>query len=165
MDINKAISHFKWRFENGWKPTKRDIEAYNAIIEYKEMQNSLSLSENESLAKLWIHQLMLLNNTQMYSAERAIQVIDEILQQSVYDWSKKLHSQANIMRFASLLGSEEYKDVLNKLNFTKLKEIGSKLTTENSLEFEKAMKADVKEENVIKFVEQQIDRIINKFEK
>lgn len=166
MTINKVIEHMEWRFtKSGFKPSKRDIEAYNSIIEYKELQESQSLSENECLAKLWIHQLILLNETQMYSAERAIQVIDEILSKSVYDWANKMHEQANIMRFKTLLDTKEYKDALINLEYDKIKEIGSKLIDEKKHEFDKALKAEIKEENIIKFIKQQINRIINKFEK
>lgn len=165
MNIEKGIEHFKWKFENHWKPTKKDIEAYNSIIEYKELQETKNMAENELLAKLWIHQLILLNNTQMYSAERAIQVIDEILSQSVYDWAKKLQSQANIMRFKTLLNTDEYNEALSELNYSRIKEIGSKVIIENKDEFEKSLKSEVKEENVIKFIKTQINRIVNKFEK
>lgn len=165
MNIQKALSHFEYKFKNNWKPTQKDIEAYNAIVEYKELQETKSLSENESLAKLWIHQLILLNETEMYSAERAIQVIDEILSKSVYDWAKKMHEQANIMRFKTLLDTKEYKDALINLEYDKIKEIGSKLIDEKKVEFYKALNSDVKEENIIKFIKQQITRIINKFEK
>lgn len=165
MTTEKALERFIWRFKNGWNPNKLDIEAYNSIIEYKELQETKSLSENELLAKLWIHQLILLNETEMYSAARAIQVIDEILSKSVYDWTKKMHEQANIMRFKTLLDDKQYKDALTNLEFGKIREIGSTLIDEKKPEFEKALKAEIKEENVIKFVKQQINRIINKFEK
>lgn len=165
MNIDKALEHFQYKFKNNWKPTPRDIEAYNAIVEYKELQETKNLSENESLAKLWIHQLILLNETEMYSAERAIQVIDEILSKSVYDWAKKMHEQANIMRFKTILDDKQYKDALINLEFGKICEIGSTLIDEKKDEFNKALKAEIKEENVIKFIKQQITRIINKFEK
>ena len=165
MNIERALSHIKWKFENHWKPTQKDVEAYNSIIEYKELHETNNLSENELLAKLWIHQLILLNETEMYSAERSIQVIDEILSKSVYDWCLKLHLQVNIMRFKTLLNTKEYKDALINLEFSKIKEIGSNLINEKKVEFDKSLKADVKEENIIKFVKKQITRIINKFEK
>jgi len=114
MNINKALEHLAWKFQNVWKPTDKDVQAFNSIIDFVEFQQSLNMSENEQLAKLWIHQLMLLNDTEMYSAERAIQVIDEILDKPVYEWCKKLHSQANIMRFKTLLATDEYKTLLKE---------------------------------------------------
>ena len=166
MTITKAIEYLEWKFtKSGVKPSKKDIEAYNSIIDYKELQETKTLQENELLAKLWIHQLILLNETQMYSAERSIQVIDEILSKSVYDWAKKMHEQANIMRFKTLLDTKEYKDALINLEYDKIKEIGSKLIDEKKHEFDKALKNEIKEENIIKFIKQQITRIINKFEK
>lgn len=165
MSIEKALSHFEWRLKNSWKPTQRDIEAYNSILEWKELQETKALQENESFAKLWIHQLMLLNNTSMYSAERSIQVIDEILEQSVYDWVKKLHEQINIMAFKSVLnkkGVRGTESILNLLEYTKK---GSNLILENKEELQKALTKETTEENIIKFVESQINRIINKYEK
>ena len=86
MNINKALEHLEWKFKNSWRPTKTDVEAYNSIVEYKELQESRNLSQNENLAKLWIHQMILLSNTDSYSGTRCIEVIDEILTKSVYDW-------------------------------------------------------------------------------
>ena len=136
MNINKALEHFEWKFKNSWKPTQRDIEAFNAIIEYKEVQNSYNMSKNESLAKLWIHQLILLANSNMYTGQRCIQVLDEILSKSVYSWCIKLKNELPVMRF-------------NSVDDDKLK----------------ALTSEVKEEHVIKFVEDHVSRVINKFEK
>ena len=165
MNINKALQHFGWKFKNHWKPTKTDIEAYNAIIDFKEQQQSINLSKNESLAKLWIHQLMLLNQTEMYSASRAIQVIDEILSKSVYEWCLKLKDQSDVMRFNTLLDNETYKQALKDLNVTKMRENGVKSINNNEQEFKKALTQETKEEHIIKFVEIEINRIINKYEK
>jgi trans-2-enoyl-CoA reductase len=165
MNIDKALSHLKWKFENHWKPTPKDVEAFNAILNYKDYQETTNLTKNENLAKLWIHQLILLNETDMYSAERAIQVIDEILEKPVYDWVKKLHNQVNIMRFKTLLDSKEYKKALIDLKPFNMKDIGIKTINNNEDEFVKALKEDVLEENIIKFVSSQITRVINKYEK
>ena len=160
MNIDKALDHFKWKFKNSWKPTETDIKAYNTIIEFKEMQESINLSENEALAKLWIHQLMLLNDTEMYSSERAIQVIDEILSKSVYEWCIKLRSQANIMRFKTLLETSEYKIALKERKPLKMHEIGYKQINDNPEKFKEALNREIKEDDIIKFVERQITRIL-----
>ena len=72
MNINKALGHLEWKFKNTWKPTKRDVEAYNSIVEWKELQEQGVLQDNESLAKLWIHQMMLLSQTDSYTGERCV---------------------------------------------------------------------------------------------
>ena len=165
MDIDKAIDRFNWRFKNTWKPNVKDIEAINSIMDYVELQRNKSLSENESLAKLWIHQLMLLNSTQLYSAERSIQVIDEILDKSVYDWCKDLQSNISIMRFNTLslkINSEISKNILNRSNVIKSAE---EIVDKNEKELLKELQSEVFEENIIKFVEKHINRIINKYEK
>jgi hypothetical protein len=102
MKIDKALEHFEWKFKNTWKPTPKDIEAYNAIVDYKQQVDDVNLAKNESLAKLWIHQFMLLSNTQMYTAERCIQVINEILSKPVYQWCTELQEQLPIMKFNAL---------------------------------------------------------------
>ena len=52
MNIDKALSHFEWKLKNHWKPTPKDIEAYNSIIDFRDLQQSENLSKNENLAKL-----------------------------------------------------------------------------------------------------------------
>ena len=142
MRISKALEHFKWNLENRWKPTEKDIEAYKSIIEYKQKVEDENLERNNNLAKLWIHQLILLSNSNMYSGERCIQVLDEILTKSVYDWGLELQKQLSIMKFNSLTkqgaSDEELTEAL-------------------------AWKPD--EEYVIKFINQNITRIILKYEK
>jgi hypothetical protein len=142
MNINKSLEHFKWKFENKWKPTEKDIEAFKSIIEYKELQESINLQHNESFAKMWIHQMILLSNSNMYTGERCIQVIDEILSKSVYEWCLELQNQLSIMKFNAIDkngGSDE--ELTEALTFTP------------------------EEKNVIKFVEREITRCLNKFEK
>lgn len=166
MNINKAIEHLEWRFtKSGLKPTKRDIEAYNSIIEYKDIQETKNLSQNESLAKLWMHQLILLSRTNMYNGERCIQVIDEILNKSVYDWCLILKSEIPMMRFNSI-GMGKYQiDTETVLNRSKLNSINKKIISEFETELTKALKHEPNEENIIKFVKKEIDRIIVKYEK
>ena len=142
MNINKALEHFEWKFKNSWKPTQKDVEAYNSILEYKAQQESYNLSRNENLAKLWIHQMILLSNTDAYTGERCIQVIDEILSKSVYQWCLEMKEQLPMMQFRALekLGSSDE-------------------------ELKKTLAFTISEENIIKFVEKEITRFINKFEK
>lgn len=142
MNINKALEHFEWKLKNSWKPTKKDVEAYNSIVDYKEIQESINLSRNENLAKLWIHQMILLSNTDSYTGERCIQVIDEILDKSVYHWCLEMKEQLPMMQFRAL----------RKLN-------------SSDKELSKTLCLEVSEDNIIKFVEKQITRIINKYEK
>ena len=142
MRIDKALEHFKWKFENKWKPTEKDVEAFKAIIEYKEKQESINLQQNNNFAKLWIHQLILLSNSEMYTGERCIQVIDEILSKSVYDWCLELQQQLSIMRF-NALSKEGASDE----------------------ELTEALTFKIKEEDVIKFVNKNITRNILQFEK
>lgn len=142
MNINKAIEHFQWKFKNSWKPTPKDIEAFNSIIDYKELAESRNLTQNESLAKLWIHQMILLSNTNMYNGERCIQITHEILDKSVYDWCLKLKDEIPMMKVRSNLDS--YK---------------------NDEEMFVDLKYEISEDNIIKFVKKEISNIILKYEK
>lgn len=161
MNIEKALSHFEWKFKNSWKPTKKDIEAYNAIIEWKEIQESITLSENELLAKLWIAKLITLSETKMYSGERSIQVIDEILNKSVYEWVCILHSKLNIMRFNALLNENDILNQIDILKHDKWLDAAQKIIDKNPDKLIDALVDDIKEKDVVKFVEKQINRIVN----
>lgn len=165
MNIQKALEHFQYKFKNNWKPTSRDIEAYNAIVEYKELQETKTLQENELFAKLWIHQLILLSRTNMYNGERSIQVIEEILSKSVYDWCVTLKNEIPMMRFNSV-GMGKYQiDTETVLNRTKLSQINNEIIDEFETELTQALTTEISEEKIIKFVKREINRIINKFEK
>ena len=163
MNIDKALQHFEYKLKNHWKPTAKDIEAYNSILDFKEHRQSVSLSENELLAKLWIHQLMLLNTSNLYSAERSIQVIDEILSKSVYDWVLRLTEQMNTMRFNASLN----KSNTNILNYDlkPLEVLGSSLESlcKDEAQLQKEFTDKISEDKIIKFVEIHINRAVNKF--
>ena len=163
MNIDKAIEHFKWKLQNHWTPTETDLEAYNSILDYKELQESANMSANESLAKLWVHQLMLLSNTNLYNGERSIQVIDEILEQPLYDWCVKLKNQLPMMRFNAVALEKHPLGSFNSL--TAQLERNNKIVEEFETELTEALKYEPKEEDTIKFVQSQITRVINKFEK
>lgn len=165
MNIDKALEHFEWKFKNTWKPTKKDIEAYNSILDYKDTQESINMSKNESLTKLWIHQLMLFARTGLYTGETSIQTIDKILEKSVYEWCLQLKEEIPMMRFGAI-GNVKYPlEPKDYYNMTKLKERREKIITDFETELTKELKHEITEDNIIKFVEKQITRTLNKFEK
>jgi hypothetical protein len=165
MNINKALEHFKFKFERSWKPTPTDIEAYNAIIDYKSTQESVNLEENNLLAKLWIEKLIMLSRCNMYSGERAIQVIDEILKKPLYDICITLKEEMAMMRF-NAVGSDKYPlEQIDILNRTKTLQRNKEIVYNYETELTKALITEIDEDAIIKFVERQINRIINKYEK
>ena len=52
--ITKAINHFKWKFQNSWKPTQQDVEAYNQIVEFTEKKHEQQFVDQQLFAKLYI---------------------------------------------------------------------------------------------------------------
>jgi len=160
MDIEKALSHFKWKLKEKWKPTETDIKAYNAIVKYKQQQEKETLKNNEALAKLWIHQLMLLNSTQMYSAERSIQVIDDILALEVSEWCVKLHSKLSQMRLNSFLVDKYSLVDNNALATGKLIIENAEIVEKYQEDIEEILKKDIDYDNVVRFVEKHIARIM-----
>ena len=113
MNIDKALAHFG-RNKNNWKPNLKDMKPITQLLITKNSRNKKALSENESLGKTLDPPIDTFKRNRNVFAERAIQVIDEILSKSVYDWTKKMHEQANIMRFKTLLDDKQYKDALKK---------------------------------------------------
>lgn len=163
MDIQKAIEHLDWKFRNVWKPSEKDIEALNSIIMFKKQAESKNLLDNDALAKLWIHQLILLNRSNLYNGERSIQVIDEILSKTVYEWCQILHKEMPMMRFNGI-GIGKYQiDTETVLNRTKMNDINKNIVSEFETELTEALKYEISEDKIISFVETQITRILNDF--
>jgi len=54
MTIENAIKHFEFKLKNSWKPTATDIQAYNAILEYKTKKDSQQFIDNQLFGKLYI---------------------------------------------------------------------------------------------------------------
>jgi flagellin-specific chaperone FliS len=158
MNIDRAISHFEYKLKNSWKPTKADIEAYNAIIEYKEKQEDINLEQNENLAKLWVHTLMTLSSTNTYNAEQCINEIDKILKPSVSDWCEILREQLPMMRF-NAVGNHKY-PLVDPYNITKLRERNEKIINEFETDLTEAIKFKAKIGDVSRFVSNHVTRII-----
>ena len=55
MTPHKAIEHFKWKLQNKWKPTKVDIEAFNAVKNYVVEKEKQQLIDNQLFGKLYIY--------------------------------------------------------------------------------------------------------------
>ena len=177
MNIDKALEHFKWKLvetdekgkaiklKTNFKPTKRDLEAYNSILDYKDKVESKSLVDNECFAKLWIHQLILFCRTGAYNGERSIQVLDEILSKSTYEWCVTLKKEIPMMRFGSIGNDKYHLEPKDYYNNTKLDERNKKIAEEYETELTEAIKYEPKESDIIRFIEKQITRAINKFEK
>lgn len=159
MNIEKALEHQAWRLKNS-KSTERDLEAFNSIIDWKRLQEQKSLKNNDAFAKLWIHQLILLNENNMYSGERSIQVIDEILDKSVYQWILTLMSNLNIMRFKALLKEKSNLIPDDILNAAEHHKNVLKLMNDHKEELTKALTDEIKEDNVIRFVEKMVNRVV-----
>ena len=163
MNIEKALSHFQWKLKNKWKPTELDVEAYNSILKFKRYHEQQTLQNNTLLAKLWIEKLILLNESKMYSAERSIQVIDEILQESVYSWCVKLHSKLSQMRLNTFLRDKYNDDDLSSLNTTKMSKTNIDIVDKYEKEIMELLKDNIKEDDIIRFVEKHITRIEKTF--
>ena len=176
MKIDKAISHFKWRLtetdnkggvtlKKNLNPSINDLKALNSIIEYKEQQESHVLSQNESLAKLFIHQFILMCSTNLYTSEMALKSIDYILSKSVYDWTLTLKEQIPMMKFNSIGITKYPLETKDMLNITLMQERNAKIIEEYPEELTEALNTEVKEDQICKWVAFEVNRIINKFDK
>ena len=54
MNIKKAIEHFQFKFKNAWRPTQRDVEALNSVINFTNKKHSEQLRDNEMFAKAYV---------------------------------------------------------------------------------------------------------------
>lgn len=54
MTIKKALEHFKWKFQNKWKPTEADLKALDCIIDFVNDKHQQQFNDNQLFAKLYI---------------------------------------------------------------------------------------------------------------
>jgi hypothetical protein len=54
MNIKKAIEHFEWKLSNHWKPTAKDIEAFNEIVKFSKNTLENNFNNNLFAAKLYV---------------------------------------------------------------------------------------------------------------
>lgn len=162
MKIEQAIKHFHYKLSNHWKPSEADIKAFDTIKDYVIDTNKRQLKDNDLFAKLFIERFILLCRTKCYTSAQAINVIDECLQKSVYDWCMILKDEIPMLRFNSI-GAHKYplKDE-DIYNFTKTKERNRKIVAEFETELTEAFLEDYNEDKTITFIENTINKLINK---
>jgi hypothetical protein len=57
MTIEKALGHFGWKLDpknNQWKPTEKDLEAYNFMCDYVEQKQREQFQNYSLMAKLYV---------------------------------------------------------------------------------------------------------------
>ena len=163
MKINQALEHYKWRLSSNKNTTQKDIDSYNSIIDFKEQTESKNLSENQSLAKLFIAYFMMLSKKHDLTSAEAKRTIEDILKRSTYEWCCILHNQIKVMHIGTI-GADKYPIDLNEYNITKIDERNKKVVNEFTEELSKALNTEVEIDSVIKFVESTVTDIINTYE-
>jgi len=99
ININKALEHFKWKFNNGWKPTQTDITAYNSIAEFVEQKHSNQISDNQLFAKLYIKyygELLQFYTASVFDKEPQKE-LHKILDTPIEDLIKEFTDKANFL--------------------------------------------------------------------
>ena len=103
--------------------------------------------------------------TKLYTGKRCLQVMDEILDKTVWEWCLKLKNEIPLRNFNSV-GSSKYpleKD--SRLNLTKMDKNTDDILNDFADELIKELKSEPNDDAIIKFVNKEITRIINKEKK
>ncbi|MCP4054225.1 MAG: hypothetical protein GY739_14450 [Mesoflavibacter sp.] len=95
------------------------------------------------------------------TSKEALNSIDDILKQDLHTWIKVLQNQIKVMHIGTI-GAKKYPLDLNEYNITKLDERNQQIINDFQPELLKALKTELKEEDVIKWVEDIITGITNK---
>ncbi|MCP4066522.1 MAG: hypothetical protein GY740_25185 [Gammaproteobacteria bacterium] len=173
ININQALNRLEFRFTEKdskgnsklrevIKPNLKDIEAINAISNFRDTQMSINLTENEPLAKLFIAYFIVLCESRSYSSKRALEVIDEILDKSTYEWCQILTKKIPQLKLNNV-GNHIYPITFkNQFNRTQLDKREKRIKEEYPDELIQAILTEVNEDDVIKWVEDIITGITNK---
>lgn len=99
MTIKKAIEHLAWKFKNSWKPTPKDIEAFNEVAEFTETQLTKQYNDNQLFAKLYITlygELLKYYNSTVFDKEPQ-KAIHQILDTPIETLIKKFVDKADLI--------------------------------------------------------------------
>ncbi len=53
-NIKQAIEHFQWKFKNSWKPTPKDLEAFNTIVDFVNSKHAQQIKQQQLFGKLQV---------------------------------------------------------------------------------------------------------------
>jgi len=164
MTPDKALNRLAFRFKQ-WRVNEDDVKALNSLIVYVNAQKNKNLVDNDLFAKLFLERFIMLGSTGRRTARSCLDEIDNTLNKSVYDWVVKLKEEIPMMKF-NTIGVEEFPfDESKWNNITYVRERANKVTNKYSEELLKSLRTEYTEEEVIEFVENQVNRIITKHNK
>lgn len=95
MTINKAIEHFRWKFENIWKASDKDKEAFDTIAKFINDKHKNDLNNYQLFAKLYITyygELLKYYKADVFDdipQKELHKVLDKPLQRIIEDFVKK----------------------------------------------------------------------------
>lgn len=121
FSIEKAVQRFGWNINQGrLKANENDINAYNTIVDYVEINQKKRTKDNELFAKLYIYvygQFLIHYNSDVFNQEPKKE-LSKILFRSLDDCLSEFYSVINQIKID--------RDVLNCKNVEDVQEIKTK---------------------------------------
>jgi len=168
MTPEQALDYLTWESKEAHKNkrlTPKKLEAVNTLIDFYDIQNQKAVTNNELFAKLFIEKFMYICETKHATSEKALFEIERILQMSVYEMVLKLKDKIPFFKFNSIGADTEPLDEAMLTNLTYIRERNNKIIDKHTKELKEALKTSYTEEQAIKFIELQVNRLLTKYNK
>ena len=168
MSPTKALDYLSWEckeLHKKGKLTPKKLEAVNSLISFYQVQNQKAVTDNELFAKLFIEKLMFICETKHATSEKALYEIERILSTDVYEMVLKFKDKIPFFKFNSIGQDTEPLDEAMLGNLTYIRERNNKIIDNHTKELKEALKTSYTEEQAIKFIETQINRLLTKYAK
>ncbi len=168
MSPTKALDYLTWEckeLNKKQKLTPKKLEAVNSLIAFYTTQNQKAVTNNELFAKLFIEKLMYICETKHVTSETALYEIERILSMSVYEMVLKFKDKIPFFKFNSIGADTEPFDEAMITNLTYIRERNNRIIDKHTKELKEALKTSYTEEQAIRFIEAQVNRLLTKYRK
>lgn len=168
MSPEQALDYLSWESKEAHKNKKltpKKLKAVNTLIDFYKSQNQKAVRDNDLFAKLFIEKFMFICQTRHATAESAMQEIERILSMSVYEMVLKLKENLPMFKFNAIGQDTEPLDVSKFDDYSYILERNDKIIGKHTKELKEALKTTYTEEQAIRFINTQVNRLLTKYRK
>jgi len=135
FNIIQAVKHISWRLQNSKiNPNDKDREAFNLIVKTLNQNYENAIMEDKLFAKLLIEKLLMLTSGTERTMKSALEVIDEILELPLKNFSEKFRKEVPRIRLMRAFDKEfvlvPRSEIVSK-NAEQIREVKNKLIAQN----------------------------------
>lgn len=161
LSIEQAMDHIKFKLGGaGKRMTKKDVAAYNKLVEYIKANDTVAVDQNTLFAKLYIQKFMMLSLDGKHSAQSAINEIEDILKMPVLEMIRTFKGNVPFFKFEKIVSRGVPDDLDPLKDWEKIRKIRMHNVKQYEKELLECFRTEYTEAQAIDFLSREINRML-----